>query len=31
VRPLADRFDEIRFVFLDDDVRAVFEAAGGEA
>jgi O-acetyl-ADP-ribose deacetylase (regulator of RNase III) len=31
VRPFTDRFDEIRFVFLDDDLRATFEAAGGEA
>lgn len=27
VRPFADRFDEIRFVFRDDDLRRVFEAA----
>jgi len=27
VEPLADRFDEVRFVFLDDDLRATFEAA----
>jgi O-acetyl-ADP-ribose deacetylase (regulator of RNase III) len=31
VRPFTDRFDEIRFVFLDDDLRATFEAASGEA
>jgi O-acetyl-ADP-ribose deacetylase (regulator of RNase III) len=32
VRPFEDRFDEIRFVFLDDDLRAGFAgAAGGEA
>ena len=32
VRPFEDRFDEIRFVFLDDDLRAAFAgAAGGEA
>jgi O-acetyl-ADP-ribose deacetylase (regulator of RNase III) len=29
VRELADRFDEIRFVFLDDDSRDRFEAAAG--
>ncbi len=27
VEPLAGRFDEVRFVFLDDELRAVFEAA----
>ncbi|MDH5332616.1 MAG: macro domain-containing protein [Thermoleophilia bacterium] len=27
VRPLADRFEEIRFVFLDDELRALFERA----
>jgi O-acetyl-ADP-ribose deacetylase len=27
VRKLADRFDEIRFVFLDDDMRRLFAAA----
>lgn len=27
VAPFSDRLDEIRFVFLDDDLRAVFEAA----
>lgn len=27
VRPFADRLDEIRFVFLDDDFRKVFEDA----
>jgi O-acetyl-ADP-ribose deacetylase (regulator of RNase III) len=27
VRPFEDRFDEIRFVFLDDDLRATFEGA----
>ncbi len=31
VGPFADRFDEIRFMFLDDDLRTIFEAAGGEA
>ena len=28
--PLEDRFDEIRFVFLDDGVRGMFAAAAGE-
>jgi O-acetyl-ADP-ribose deacetylase (regulator of RNase III) len=27
VEPLAGRFDEVRFVFLDDELRALFEAA----
>ena len=27
VQPLADRFEEIRFVFLDDELRALFERA----
>jgi O-acetyl-ADP-ribose deacetylase len=27
VRPFADRFDEIRFVFLDDEPRGIFERA----
>ena len=27
VRELEDRFDEIRFVFLDEDLRAQFESA----
>jgi O-acetyl-ADP-ribose deacetylase (regulator of RNase III) len=27
VRPLAERFDEVRFVFLDDALRALFERA----
>lgn len=31
VRGLADRFDEIRFVFLDDDARSRFAAAAGNA
>ena len=29
VRELADRFDEIRFVFLDEDTRSRFAAAAG--
>jgi O-acetyl-ADP-ribose deacetylase len=29
VRPFEDRFDEIRFVFLDDEQRALFESAYG--
>jgi O-acetyl-ADP-ribose deacetylase (regulator of RNase III) len=28
--PLEDRFDEIRFVFLDDGLRGMFAAAAGE-
>jgi O-acetyl-ADP-ribose deacetylase len=28
VRPLLDRFDEVRFVFLDEELRSVFAAAG---
>ena len=27
VSPVADRFDEVRFVFLDDDVRRLYEEA----
>ena len=30
VRPLLDRFDEVRFVFLGDDLREVFAAAAGK-
>ncbi len=29
VRPLEGRFDEVRFVFLDDEARAAFEGASG--
>jgi O-acetyl-ADP-ribose deacetylase (regulator of RNase III) len=28
VRPLLDRFDEVRFVFLDEELRNVFASAG---
>jgi O-acetyl-ADP-ribose deacetylase (regulator of RNase III) len=30
VRPFVDRFDEIRFVFRDDELREIFAAAAGE-
>ena len=29
IRELADRFDEVRLVFVDDDLRATFETAAG--
>ena len=31
VEPLADRFEEIRFVFLDDELRALFERAASSS
>jgi O-acetyl-ADP-ribose deacetylase len=30
IRPFEDRFDEIRFVFLDEDMRRLFADAAGE-